>query len=499
MAENTRTPPGLEALANHLSFTLPQDTDPAESNDTARHAIIKYEIYSIIIQSPFLKNALSSILDGYLGMCCNMDRLIFNAPFEPFVHRWGALIAYIENHGLDEVTQEHMGLLHEVLKKEIGGTTKVFEDYVANGVLTHEHTWIVFQPDSTVALRLKSEAYVDGSEYTELPEFSGAQPINKLPIFPLEFHPGKKKVKLDRTERGKRFAAWRVIIIESNYDGLAIERTSDDNNLIHNKGRITVDTNRFCKQPDQFKTFTVPLSTSSKAPSDIAKLTNYQHMLCTQILCGRSIKSKKWCNNAFKNLVLPKTQKKLILALSKNQAASANNFDHVISGKEKGMILLISGLLGVGQILTAEAVSENMRVPLFMMSAGYLGLRPEEFEMNLENILEMVSKWKEILLIDECDVFLEARSIHEIDRNRLVSTFLRLPEYYQGTLFLLKDRADNMDPAFQSRFHLHMKQIKNLVKIAQLSALEDQKVLGKEHIVMVFAIEDGFKEEEAKY
>lgn len=106
-----------------------------------------------------------------------------------------------------------------------------------------------------------------------------------------------------------------------------------------------------------------------------------------------------------------------------------NGFDDFITNKGKGMILLLSGPPGVGKTLTAEAVSETMKVPLFMMSAGDLGVRPDEVETNLENVLEMVAKWKAILLIDECDVFLEARSVHDLDRNRLVSIFLRLLEY----------------------------------------------------------------------
>lgn len=199
------------------------------------------------------------------------------------------------------------------------------------------------------------------------------------------------------------------------------------------------------------------------------------------------------------------------------------------------MILLLSGPPGVGKTLTAEAVAENMKVPLYMMSAGDLGTRPDDVEYNLANILDIVAKWKAILLIDECDVFLETRSAHDMERNRIVSIFLRLLEYYQGTLFLTTNRVDNIDSAFQSRIHVHMKyadltsksrrriwghfvgavpshfqaseldelaevalngrQIKNLVKTAQLVALEDQRSLTKEHVDMILAIEHGFKDE----
>jgi len=38
------------------------------------------------------------------------------------------------------------------------------------------------------------------------------------------------------------------------------------------------------------------------------------------------------------------------------------------------MIMLLSGPPGVGKTLTAESVAETLKVPLYMMSAGDLGL-----------------------------------------------------------------------------------------------------------------------------
>jgi ATP-dependent 26S proteasome regulatory subunit len=51
-------------------------------------------------------------------------------------------------------------------------------------------------------------------------------------------------------------------------------------------------------------------------------------------------------------------------------------------------------------------------------------------------------------------VFLEKRSLNEIQRNKLVSVFLRLLEYYQAVLFLTTNRINAFDPAFESRIHL---------------------------------------------
>ena len=97
-----------------------------------------------------------------------------------------------------------------------------------------------------------------------------------------------------------------------------------------------------------------------------------------------------------------------------------------------------------------------MKAPLYMMSAGDLGLDSSAVESSLSNVLEMASKWNAILLLDEADVFLEQRSSHDLERNKLVSIFLRILEYYEGILFLTTNRVENIDAAFQSRIHISM-------------------------------------------
>ena len=66
-------------------------------------------------------------------------------------------------------------------------------------------------------------------------------------------------------------------------------------------------------------------------------------------------------------------------------------------------------------------VAEEMKKPLYSMSAGELGHTAGEVEQQLQTVLELSTKWKAILLIDECDVFLEQRSASDLERNKLVS------------------------------------------------------------------------------
>ncbi|KAF2748329.1 P-loop containing nucleoside triphosphate hydrolase protein [Sporormia fimetaria CBS 119925] len=274
-----------------------------------------------------------------------------------------------------------------------------------------------------------------------------------------------------------------------------------------------------------------------------APLTTEQKLICSPLLRGYSLKTKMWLNffvnsvheiewqeKAFDRLVLPKNQKELILGFTESQRKFRDSFDDVIEGKGRGMIILLCGPPGVGKTLTAESVAEEMKVPLYMMSAGDLGLDPRRVESKLQGILEMCTRWNAVLLLDEADVFLEQRSLHELERNKLVSIFLRVLEYYEGTMFLTTNRVSTFDPAFQSRIHISLdypelslesretvwknflessaqdhtitksqlksltrmnlngRQIKNILKIARLLASRHDEKLNHEHIITTLEV-----------
>lgn len=56
--------------------------------------------------------------------------------------------------------------------------------------------------------------------------------------------------------------------------------------------------------------------------------------------------------------------------------------------------------------------------------------------------------------MDEADIFLQERDMHDVKRNALVSIFLRELEYFDGILFLTTNRPGDIDEAFQSRIHI---------------------------------------------
>lgn len=152
---------------------------------------------------------------------------------------------------------------------------------------------------------------------------------------------------------------------------------------------------------------------------------------------------------AFESLVMPPKRKRLIEAL-------VSSHDHmkspdIIAGKGEGSIFLLHGPPGVGKTLTAEAIAEMMHRPLYVVSFGELGTSPESLEERLQDILDLCVPWKALVLIDEAEMLLEARTKNDIVRNAMVCVMLRMLEYYSGILFLTTNRVESLDPAFQSR------------------------------------------------
>lgn len=60
-----------------------------------------------------------------------------------------------------------------------------------------------------------------------------------------------------------------------------------------------------------------------------------------------------------------------------------------------------------------------------VVGAADLGTSADSTENKLQWAFKHASRWGAIVLIDEADVFLETRSLHDLDRNALVAVFLR--------------------------------------------------------------------------
>lgn len=513
--------------------TYPDDLEePLENAESAQYALLvrynkcydmrkKLQLDSIVVQSPLLKSILGSVLENYPGITTSLERLEFSTPFQPFVHRWEQL-AEARKQQTHAETKEHLDLLWNVLHEELRESIREKRDLVANGVVTFDSIWTIFEPGMLVfhqaeghdrvyklkngnyqntncgrIYRMQCE-YVDfdgenfgiGFDNVVIPSFVGTAPITKLPAYPVERHAQSETLKAHLLTRGKLFEAYKGYHFKA-YHGVAIGQGMFGPIRYNVDSRIIIDTqahNRFNpnRKVNLQKMTSGDVQSSGGPDSDYgvdylddneeaeaARLTapedlsEEQLLICVPSLRGYSLKDKKWLEffvdsiqdivwneDAFTSLVAPQEQKDLILAFTESQAKNKQGFDDVIQGKGRGIIMLLSGPPGVGKTLTAESVAETMKVPLYMMSAGDLGSCASDIESSLGTVLEMNTKWNAVLLLDEADVFLEARSAQDLERNQLVSVFLRLLEYYEGIMFLTTNRVENIDAAFDSRIHL---------------------------------------------
>ncbi|KAI0397626.1 ATPase [Xylariaceae sp. FL0594] len=495
---------------------------PAENEETRAHAIIlrkktsqdsrkKLEAHSIIIQSPPLREALGHILEGYPGVACELQRLTFKAPFAPFIHRWTEFMTYMRQEDLDTTTKEHLALLHDTLKTEIGESIAASEDYILTKKIAFEDLWMIFRPGNVLvmpenksftAVELVGAKYIDqvihghskkcfcldahhvdydghkfgrgDAKVRDIAQFDGVVNIPTMLI---------RRGELFEKIAGRHYRA---------YDGKAIVWNENHEEVpVYVDGRIVIDI-------EAFNTMTFYHWHHAMEWNGKDKALMASHMKSRT--GGYSLKHKKWFDfyvdniseivwdaNAYQNLVLPQDEKELILAFCESQMESTK-FDDVISGEGKGVTCLLSGPPGVGKTLTAEAVAEHLRVPLHTLTAGDLGATPETIERELRRIKDLAARWKAVVLLDECDVFLKARASHTIRRNSTVSIFARMLEYYPGILFMTSTRVEKINPAVQSRIHVWLQEIKNALKTAHLLAARKKSPLKRELLETVLAI-----------
>jgi SpoVK/Ycf46/Vps4 family AAA+-type ATPase len=125
-----------------------------------------------------------------------------------------------------------------------------------------------------------------------------------------------------------------------------------------------------------------------------------------------------------------------------------------IENKGNGLIFLLHGKPGVGKTYTAECIAEYLHRPLLPITCADIGVDPAQVENNLTRWFKVAKSWGAIMLLDEADIYMEYRQIHDLTRNSLVAGFLRAIEYYEGIVFLTTNRIGTFDEAFLSRINV---------------------------------------------
>lgn len=305
------------------------------------------------------------------------------------------------------------------------------------------------------------KGYMVASHNLAIMRFEGTKKIDELSVRKMD-----EITKARLTKRGKLFAECTNGMPFVNYSGHLRRSNWWSDQLFRAEGRAMIDISSFFRMDSEYmrrKTRTIDDNDArylKEIPEDLLWTTS-------PTLYGFSFAAKRWGemsiehvtpidfnDRAFDQLVLDEANKKIILSLVQH---SDHSFADIIAGKGGGVIFLLHGEPGVGKTLTAEAVAEVLHRPLYSVSVGELGTDPKALEESLRQILEIATVWNAVVLLDEADIFLEARTEHDILRNSMVGVFLRLLEYHQGVMFLTTNRVRSFDPAFHSRIGLALK------------------------------------------
>ncbi|KAH7078251.1 P-loop containing nucleoside triphosphate hydrolase protein [Paraphoma chrysanthemicola] len=465
----------------------------------------------IDIKSEHLKDALTNIFEGIEGLQLNESPPIISP--ELLFHARQGLTDRVKaeeaKQSPNKAVVDELGVALQYISEDYASTQASLTSLAEHDEITFDLLWALFPPNSIVytksnLLREPQILKLQKGEFGQLPsgaryyalnlqylshdgeklgwapktiqigQFDGAKKVYNLLVVPLDHLPEKEKVCAELTQRGKRYLellnAPRGTYQE--YVGAAIAENRDvvvqdeyKKVIFHVSGRIMLDSKIFLQQNE----YTDLLKPGVENEVEASGLSDTDLMFCNYCIGGFGFRQKKWClfsisrlepvvwnSNAFSKLVMDTRKRNLIHSLVKSHRNGAETFDDVVSGKGKGLVGLLSGNPGVGKTLTAEVIAEVTKRPLYMLSAGELGTQVYDVEKKLDMVLEVTKQWGCVLLIDEADVFLQERDGLDLERNAMVSVFLRRLEYFQGVLIMTTNRKRTIDPAFDSRIHFKL-------------------------------------------
>ncbi|KAL2219587.1 P-loop containing nucleoside triphosphate hydrolase protein [Thermoascus aurantiacus ATCC 26904] len=435
------------------------------------------------IYSPLLINALRSVVEYYSSGNLTGRYLEFGAPFKLLVHHKKELANYMtmprpeHTREYNEECDQNIKLLLDFLDNYSGLSLQEEEARWERKVpvTTFANLWFMLKPGEDVyvledgALNpyvIQSvEGGVDKAHRTATSymitawniDLMATLEIRSLNVFPKRFYvdeEGQTPFEERLVERGKKFYTM----------------TKKPAYIKYKRARVVIDHSYQPWKDDDSAQFSLPKVKFSDYddidPKSRAELSRHQYFLCAPYVYGYILKDHKWSMNqistrAIDRLVMKdESNKNMIKAIcqkyTQQEIFGSQLSADFIAGKGEGQIFLLHGPPGVGKTLTAEYVAEYTKRPLISITAGDLGNEPRTVEDNLDWYFRLGTDWEAIVLLDEADVYLETRTPQNLERNSIVSIFLRALEYYQGILFLTTNRVGSFDPAFSSRIHIQL-------------------------------------------
>ncbi|KAH9897321.1 P-loop containing nucleoside triphosphate hydrolase protein [Xylariomycetidae sp. FL2044] len=468
---------------------------------------------TLAINSPHILQAFRDAIVSYPPVPTDFKSpLKLKAPFQMLSHYWDELEEYRRLVAIP-TARKHLDLLFDFMEHEVKPDRDRALQMIAKGQIDFEHAWVMYRPGEIMYMEKMGEPWLAVCSQAAYDEHRLSGPylevrctytdhngtiagdathvvtMNQRQNFPAEttvaitdlgVYP-RRHVKVDDSLerrlrlRGERFLALRdrhTMTYGGNgsaewlkeppfdfydscltkFQGVFLPYTET--------GRIVLDRKTFGEE-----------NRMAKAQ---VKLAEPRPWLCPPFTVGYSLSRKQWGRflvdnmtevawnpKAWDPLVLPDKEKLLLRSLITSHQYSENPRDHM-QQKGKGLVVLLHGTPGSGKTLTAETAAEGCKKALISTSVGELNrggnmiTGSASFEKELKKMLLYATTWQAIVLLDEADVFLEARKENSTDRNALVAVFLKELEYFSGIVFLTTNRVASFDTAMKSRIHLSL-------------------------------------------
>ncbi|KAL4759011.1 P-loop containing nucleoside triphosphate hydrolase protein [Aspergillus foveolatus] len=269
-------------------------------------------LHSIVVQSPSLKETLSEVFEDKGITSHALKKLVFYAPFHPFIYRWnrlGEILRRQKKRG--QAAAAYTQLLIDVLRTRLEGTVAEINNLLHHKIITYSMLWALFEPDVLVVsqvagherlFKVRSCEYNDGegclkiaarfvdwdgkgfgyvTQDFEIRPFSGDKSIIELDVFPVIFHPSREEVEANATSRGERFrdlCGIRYVafsgLIRYQVEWKEIARNLDD--------RVVIDAASYFETDYEHRIALMPLNSDTDAPQIYAVDEQHCHESVTE-------------------------------------------------------------------------------------------------------------------------------------------------------------------------------------------------------------------------
>ncbi|CAJ0547564.1 Ff.00g043180.m01.CDS01 [Fusarium sp. VM40] len=343
----------------------------------------------------------------------------------PYLHFYFARDLLAKHKSRLQSQKEHINLLLGYLSNEFGSEFKEAEDLFSRGLVTRKHFHKLFGPREVLAtMNGAGHQIAMVSRYPPLP---GSDPI---------------RVECEIMDFNGSFKNGRYMVDVETYHRSCGESKSEDPNTDEFVAQLRItDFDQFTPPPTEEFVLLMPPTIYGFGFHD-KQWRKLDVRFTAEIL---------WNDRVFEMLVLLQEEKD-ILSASVLKSTSSHELE-IVSGRGPSVVILLHGEHGTGKTFAAEALAELSRRPLYRLTSSDIGIELKEVERNLSEAFYLGGIWDAIMLIDDCDVYLERRGESDFSRNAVVSFVLQALDYHQG-IIILTSKGSFLDPALRPRVHV---------------------------------------------